>query len=117
MARRCGWAPKGERCRAAIPQGVWKTVTSVGGLTLAAFIAPILLDRPMDGACFLAALISTICRRLNPIENAFATFKAHGRNSAARTLDALERAAANALQQFKHDECANFFAHAGYGLD
>ena len=53
----------------------------------------------------------------NPIENAFAKFKAHLRKSAARTLDALERAAANALQQFKPDECANFFAHAGYGLD
>jgi hypothetical protein len=39
------------------------------------------------------------------------------RKSAARTLDALERAAANALQQFKPDECLNFFGHAGYGLD
>jgi hypothetical protein len=29
--------------------------------------------------------------------------------------EALETAAANALQQFKPDECANFFAHAGYG--
>ena len=54
---------------------------------------------------------------LNPIENAFAKLKAHARKSAARTLDALERAAANALQQFKPDECANFFAHAGYRLD
>ena len=53
----------------------------------------------------------------NPIENAFAKLKAHMRKSAARTLDALERAAANALPQFKPDECANFFAHAGYSLD
>jgi transposase len=54
---------------------------------------------------------------LNPIENAFAKFKAHVRKSAALTLDALERAAANALPQFKPDQCANFFAHAGYRLD
>jgi hypothetical protein len=54
---------------------------------------------------------------LNPIENAFAKLKAHVRKSAARTFDALERAAANALQQFKPDECANFFGHAGYGSD
>jgi transposase len=54
---------------------------------------------------------------LNPIENAFAKFKAHVRKSAARTLDALEQAAADALQQFKPGECANFFTHAGYGLD
>ena len=54
---------------------------------------------------------------LNPIENAFAKLKAHVRKSAARTLDALERTAANALPQFKPDQCANFFAHAGYRLD
>jgi transposase len=54
---------------------------------------------------------------LNPIENAFAKLKAHMRGSAARTVDTLERAAANALPQFKPDECANFFAHAGYGFN
>jgi transposase len=54
---------------------------------------------------------------LNPTETAFAKLKAHVPKSAARTVDALERAAASALQQFKPDECANFFANAGYGLD
>ena len=48
MARLRGWAPKGERCRAAIPHGHWKTVTFVGGLTLTGFVAPMLLDGPMD---------------------------------------------------------------------
>jgi transposase len=54
---------------------------------------------------------------LNPIENAFAKFKAHVRKAAARTIAALETAAAQALQAFKPTECANFFAHAGYGRD
>jgi hypothetical protein len=54
MARLRGWAPKGERCRAAIPHGHWKIVTFVGGLTLTGFVAPMLLDDPMDGECFLA---------------------------------------------------------------
>jgi transposase len=54
MTRLRGWAPKGERCRAAIPHGHWKTVTFVGGLTLTGFVAPMLLDGPMDGECFLA---------------------------------------------------------------
>ena len=54
MARLRGWAPKGERCRAAIPHGHWKTITFVGGLTLAGFVAPMLLDGPMDGESFLA---------------------------------------------------------------
>jgi len=157
MARLRGWAPKGERCRAAIPHGHWKTVTFVGGLTLTGFVAPMLLDGPMDGECFLAwteQMLAPALRPgdivvmdnlaahkvagvrqaieacgaelrylppyspdLNPIENAFAKLKAHVRKSAARTLDALERAAANALQQFKPEQCANFFAHAGYRSD
>jgi hypothetical protein len=54
MARLRGWAPKGQRCHAAIPHGHWKTVTFVGGLTLAGFIAPMLLDGPMDGEVFQA---------------------------------------------------------------
>lgn len=54
---------------------------------------------------------------LNPIENAFAKFKAHVRKFAARTIEALEAAAADALRQLKPTECANFFAHAGYGCD
>src|SRR5438477_1180501 len=53
---------------------------------------------------------------LNPIENGLAKLKAHVRKLAARTLDTLE-AAASPLQTFRPTECANFFAHAGYGLD
>jgi transposase len=157
MARLRGWAPKGERCRAAIPHGHWKTITFVAGLTLAGFVAPMLLDGPMDGESFLAWVEQMLAPTLrpgdivimdnlaahkvtgvsqaieacgaelhylppyspdlNPIENAFAKLKAHARKSAARTLDALERAAANALRQFNPDECANFFAHAGYGFN
>jgi transposase len=54
MARLRGWAPKGERCCAAIPHGHWKTITFVGGLTLEGFVAPMLLHGAMDGECFLA---------------------------------------------------------------
>jgi transposase len=54
MARMRGWAKKGERCRAAIPHGHWKTVTFFGGLTANGFIAPMLLDGPMDGEAFVA---------------------------------------------------------------
>src|SRR5258708_4033568 len=54
---------------------------------------------------------------LNPIENAFAKLKAHIRKAAARTIEALQTATADALQTFKPVECENFFAHAGYGFD
>ena len=66
MARLRGWAPKGERCRAAIPHGHWKTVTFVGGLTLAGFVAPMLLDGPMDGECFLAWVEQMLVPTLRP---------------------------------------------------
>jgi transposase len=54
MARLRGWAAEGERCHAAIPHGHWKTITFVGGFTLSGFIAPLLLDGPMNGECFRA---------------------------------------------------------------
>jgi transposase len=54
---------------------------------------------------------------LNPIENAFAKLKAHVRKAAARTIEALQAAAANALLTFRPSHCANFFANAGYGFD
>ena len=138
MARLRGWAPRGQRCHAAIPHGHWKTVTFVGGLTVVGFIAPMLLDGPMDGEVFRAwceqmlapalrpgdiVIMDNLAAHkvdgirqaieargatllylppyspdLNPIENAFAKLKAHVRKAAARTIEALETAAAEALQ-------------------
>jgi hypothetical protein len=34
---------------------------------------------------------------------------------AARSLEDLEQAIAEAIDQFSPQECANFFKHAGYG--
>lgn len=157
MARLRGWAPAGERCRAALPHGHWKTITFVGGLTLSGFIAPMLLDGPMNGECFRAWVEQMLAPALkpgaivvmdnlaahkvagirqaieksgarllylppyspdlNPIENAFAKLKAIVRAAAARTFDTLETAAARALTKIHPAECANFFAHAGYGFN
>jgi len=38
----------------AVPGGHWKVTTFVGGLTRQGFIAPMVLDGPMDGATFRA---------------------------------------------------------------
>jgi transposase len=51
---------------------------------------------------------------LNPIEMAFAKLKSILRATAARTVDALWQAVADALGQFTPEECANYFAAAGY---
>lgn len=50
----------------------------------------------------------------NPIENAFAKFKSNLRKAAARTVDALESAIADAYRAFNPHECANYFRAAGY---
>ena len=84
MARLRGWAPKGERCRAAIPHGHWKTVTFVGGLTLTGFVATAwLLDGPMDGECFLAWVEQMLAPTLRPgdivvMDNILAVHKVAG---------------------------------------
>ena len=44
MARLHGRAPKGERLRAGIPQGHWKTTTFVAGLRLTGMMATMVLD-------------------------------------------------------------------------
>ncbi|HUB68273.1 MAG TPA: IS630 family transposase [Candidatus Methylacidiphilales bacterium] len=51
---------------------------------------------------------------LNPIEEAFAKLKAHLRQAAARTLEELQSAVAQALQSFRPEHCRGFFRHAQY---
>ena len=51
---------------------------------------------------------------LNPIELAFAKFKALLRKAAARTVDALWTQTGQVLDAFTADDCRNFFRHAGY---
>ena len=54
MARLRGRAARGERCRASIPHGHWKTTTFTAALRLDGVAAPMLLDGPMHGMAFLA---------------------------------------------------------------
>ena len=53
---------------------------------------------------------------LNPIEQAFAKFKAALRKGAARTVKALLRLIGKLLKSFAPEQCANYFRHAGYGF-
>jgi transposase len=52
MARRYGRCLRGERLRVGVPHGHWKTTTFVGGLTLRGFIAPFVLDGPINRVAF-----------------------------------------------------------------
>src|SRR5215212_11277233 len=66
MGRRHGRSPRGERCRAPVPHGHWKTTTFTAGLRLDGITAPLVLDGPMTGPAFLAyveqMLVPTLAR-------------------------------------------------------
>ncbi len=66
MARRRGRAPKGQRLRAGIPQGHWKTTTFVAGLRLTGMMAPFVLDGPMNRCAFLAYVSRVLVPELKP---------------------------------------------------
>lgn len=66
MARLRGRSPKGERCRASVPHGHWKTTTFTAGLRLGGVTAPMLLDGPMNGPAFLAYAEQVLAPTLAP---------------------------------------------------
>jgi transposase len=66
MARLRGRAKRGERCRAAIPHGHWKTTTFTAGLRLDGLTAPMLLDGAMNGPAFLAYAEQVLAPELRP---------------------------------------------------
>ncbi len=68
MARRYGRAPRGERCRAAVSHGHWKTTTFVGALRLEGMTAPMVLDGAMHGAAFLAYVEQVLVPSLSPAD-------------------------------------------------
>lgn len=157
MARLRGRAKRGQRCRAAIPHGHWKTITFTAGLSLNGVVAPMVLDGPMNGEAFLAYICQVLVPELqkgnvvimdnlpahkvkgvrdaiegtgarliylppyspdfNPIEMAFSKLKAALRKAAARTIPELWDVIAEAIEQYKPEECVNYFATAGYDLD
>lgn len=51
---------------------------------------------------------------LNPIEQAFAKLKTLLRKAGARTVEAISAAIGQLLKSFTPQECANYFANAGY---
>jgi transposase len=70
----------------------------------------------IEGAGARLMLLPPYSPDFNPIEQAFAKLKALLRKAAARTLEELWTAIAEALKAFTAQECANFFADAGYEL-
>jgi transposase len=154
MARRRGRAPRGQRLRAGIPHGHWKTTTFIAGLRVSGLIAPMVLDGPVNRDAFQAYVDQVLVPELrpgdivimdnlgshngpgvraaiaaagamllylppyspdfNPIENAFAKLKALLRKAAERSVAGLWSAIGRLIELFTPQECANYFAAAGY---
>ena len=66
MARLRGRAKRGQRCRAAVPHGHWKTTTFTAGLRLDGLAAPMVLDGPMNGDAFCAYIKQVLVPELSP---------------------------------------------------
>lgn len=66
MARSHGRAPRGQRLRAGIPHGHWKTTTFVAGLRLTGMVAPMVLDGPINRIAFEAYVEQVLVPELRP---------------------------------------------------
>ena len=66
MARTRGRSPRGERLRAAIPHGHWKTTIFVAALRNSGMVAPMVLDGPINGVAFQACVDQVLMPELRP---------------------------------------------------
>ena len=66
MARTRGRARRGERLRAAIPHGHWKTTTFVAGLRQDGIVAPFVLDGPINRRAFETYVARVLVPELRP---------------------------------------------------
>lgn len=95
MARLRGRALRGERCRAGVPHGHWKTTTFTGALRLTGMTAPFVYDGAMNGQVFLAYVEQVLVPTLSPGDVVIMdNLPAH---KAAGIRDAIEAAGASLL--------------------
>jgi transposase len=86
MARRYGRSPRGKRLDGPIPHGHWKSTTFIGGLTTRGFVAPYVLDGPMNGTTFKAWVEQMLVPELRPGDVVIMD------NLAAHKVDGIEQA-------------------------
>jgi len=66
MARLRGRARRGERLRASLPHGHWRTTTFVAGLRLDGIAAPMVIDGPINGEIFRVYVERVLAPTLGP---------------------------------------------------
>ena len=116
MTRRYGRCARGLRLRASVPHGHWKTLAP-GDIVLldnlrshkTAGIAEAITAREAQ-----LIYLPPYSPDLNPIEQAFAKYKALLRKAAERTVESLWHTIGRIADLFSLAECRNFFKSAGY---
>jgi transposase len=66
MTRLRGWAPRGHKLLAKVPQGRWHTLTFLAALRLDRIDAPCVIDGPINGQTFLAYVEQALVPSLKP---------------------------------------------------
>jgi transposase len=66
MAPLRGWAPRGRRLKAKLPQARWKTMTFLAALRLDRIDAPWVLEGPIDGESFRTYVAQVLVPTLKP---------------------------------------------------
>ena len=66
MTRLRGWAPRGRKLLAKVPQGRWRTLTFLAALRYDRIDAPGVLDGPINGESFLAYTEQVLVPALKP---------------------------------------------------
>jgi putative transposase len=66
MAPLRGWAPRGQRIKAKVPHGHWKTMTFLAALRHDRVEAPWLIDGPINAECFLLYVEKVLVPTLRP---------------------------------------------------
>ena len=66
MAPLRGWAPRGQRLRAKVPHGKWKTMTFLAALRSDRVDAPWLIDGPINGERFRIYVERVLVPTLKP---------------------------------------------------
>ena len=103
MARRYGRAARGQRLRAGVPHGHWKTTTFVAGLRLTGLVAPFVLDGPINRDAFEIYVEKVLVPELSAGDVVVMDNLSSHWNAIGRLIDT-----------FTPSECANYFAATGY---
>ena len=90
-----GRSKKGERLRAGIPHGHWKTTTFVAGLRLTGMVAPLVLDGPINRDAFHAYVNQVLVPELAPGD--IVVMDNLGSHKGPAVRDAIEAAGATLL--------------------